>query len=42
MNPIILPLAMGKIVGQTDFFSLDEATSLGEGKLWIQNLLNSA
>ena len=30
------PLAMGKIVGQTGFFSLGEATSLGEGKLWIQ------
>ena len=36
MNPIILPPAMDKIVGQTDFFSLGEATSLGEGKLWIQ------
>ena len=24
------------IVGQTRFFSLGEATSLGEGKLWIQ------
>ena len=33
MNPIILPPAMGKIVGQTRFFSLSEATSLGEGKL---------
>ena len=33
MNPIILPSAMGKIVGQTGFFSLGEATSLGEGKL---------
>ena len=32
MNPIILPPAMGKIVGQTRFFSLGEATSLGEGK----------
>ena len=42
MNPIILPPAMGKIVGQTRFFSLGEASSLGEGKLWIQNLLNSA
>ena len=31
MNPIILPPAMGKIVGKTG-----EATSLGEGKLWIQ------
>ena len=28
---IILPPAMGKIVGQTRFFSLGEATSLGEG-----------
>ena len=36
MNPIILPLAMGKIVGQTRFFSLGEATRLGEGKLLIQ------
>ena len=26
----------GSIVGQTRFFSLGEATSLGEGKLWIQ------
>ena len=33
MNPIILPPAMGKIVGQTVFFSLGEATSLGERKL---------
>ena len=33
MNPIILPLAMGKIVGETEFFSLGEATSLGKGKL---------
>ena len=33
MNPIILPPVMGKIVGQTRFFSLGEATSLGEGKL---------
>ena len=29
----ILPPAMGKIVGQTWFFSLGEATSLGKGKL---------
>ena len=36
MNPIILPPAMGKIVGQTKFFSLGEATGLGEGKLWIE------
>ena len=33
MNPNILPPAMGKIVGQTWFFRLGEATSLGEGKL---------
>ena len=33
MNQIILPPAMGKIVGQTRVFSLGEATSLGEGKL---------
>ena len=32
MNPIILPPAMGKIVGLTRLFSLGEATSLGEGK----------
>ena len=32
MNPIIVPPAMGKIVGQTRFFSLGEATSLGEGR----------
>ena len=30
MNHIILPPAMIKIVGQTMFFSLGEATSLGE------------
>ena len=35
-NPIILPPAMGKIVGQTKFFILSEATSLGEGKVWIE------
>ena len=42
MNPIILPPAMGYLpiaggriigLGQTRFFSLGEATSLGEGKL---------
>ena len=33
MNLIIRPPVMGKIVGQTRFFSLGEATSLGEGKL---------
>ena len=32
MNPIILPPAIGKI-GQTRFFSLGEAISLGQGKL---------
>ena len=36
MNPIILSPAMGKMVGQTRFFSLGEPTSLAEGKLWIQ------
>ena len=33
INPIILPPAMSKIVGQTEIFSLGEATSLGEGIL---------
>ena len=33
MNQIILLPAMGRTVGQTGFFSLGEATSLGEGKL---------
>ena len=33
INPIILPPAMGKIVGQTKFYSLREATCLGEEKL---------
>ena len=33
MNLIILPPGMGTIVGQTGFFSLGDATSLGEGKL---------
>ena len=32
-NSKILPPAMGKVVGQTEFFSFGEATSLGEGKL---------
>ena len=36
LNPIILPPAMGKIVGQTGFLTLGEVTSLGEGKLIIQ------
>ena len=33
MNPIILPPATGKVIGQTRYFSLGEATILGEGKL---------
>ena len=33
MNLIILPPAMGKIVGQTTLFSFGEATSLREGKI---------
>ena len=33
MNPTILPPAMGRIVRQTELFSFDIATSLGEGKL---------
>ena len=33
MNPIILPPATGKIVEQTEFFILGQATSLEEGKL---------
>ena len=41
MNPLILPPATGKIVGQSRFFSLGETTSQGEGKLNL-NLLNSA
>ena len=36
MNPTVLQKAMGKIVGQTGIFSLDMATSLGEGKRLIQ------
>ena len=32
-NTLEKDTAMGKIVGQTRFFSLGEATSLGEGKL---------
>ena len=42
MNPIILPPAMDKLVGQTGFFSLGEETSQGEGKTLISNLLNFA
>ena len=33
MNPINLPTTIGKIVGQTDFFSFGIVTSLGEGNL---------
>ena len=33
MNLIILPTAMGRIVGQTEFFSLSWATIVGEGRL---------
>ena len=36
------PSSYGLIVGQTRFFSLGEATSLGEGKTLNSNLLNSA
>ena len=32
MNSTIFPPAMGKIVGQTELFSLDMATGLEEGK----------
>ena len=32
MHPTILPLGMGKIVGQKELFSLGMATGLGEGK----------
>ena len=39
MNPIIFPLAIGEIVGQTGFFKLI-AISLGEGKTLNSNLLN--
>ena len=31
------PSSYGSIVGQTVFFSHGEVTSLGEGKLWVQN-----
>ena len=37
MNSTILPSTVGKIVGQTELLSLGMATSLGEGKLRIQN-----
>ena len=36
MNPIILPPAMSKIVGQTGLFSLSMATSLREGNSEIK------
>ena len=32
----LLSHQLWKIVGETEFFSLGEATSLGEGKLWIK------
>ena len=32
MNPSVFPSAIGKIVGQTKFFSLGKATNLGEGE----------
>ena len=32
-----LSLFPAKIIGQTGFFNLETATSLGEGKLWIQS-----
>ena len=35
MNTTVLPIAMGKIVGQTDLFNLGMVTGLGEGKIWI-------
>ena len=36
---VVIPVLLAEgllILGQTRFFSLGEATSLGEGKLWIQ------
>ena len=36
MKPTIPPPAMGKIVGQTGIFSLDTATGLGNGKLFLK------
>ena len=36
MHPAIRPLAMGKIVGQTELFKIGIATGLVEGKIWIQ------
>ena len=33
MNPTILSLAIGKIIGQTGRFNFDMATGQGEGKL---------
>ena len=42
MNPTNLPPAMGKIVGQTMLFKIGKATGPEEGKLWFQNMLNSA
>ena len=42
LGKIWIQLFYGQIVGQTEFFSLGEATNLGEGKLLIKNLLKSA
>ena len=36
VNPTILSPTMDKIVGQTSFFNLGIAISLGEGKHWYQ------
>ena len=36
INPSHLLPAMGKIVGHIGFYSPDKATSIREGKLWIQ------
>ena len=36
MNPTILALTMGKIVGQTKIFSLGMANGQRDGKLFIQ------
>ena len=41
MNPTILSIAMGKMVGQTGLFCPVVVSGLGEGKL-NSNLLNSA
>ena len=36
LGKVWIQLFSPQLVGQTRFFSLGEATSLGEGKLWIQ------